>query len=354
MVEKLRAVYDGRRICVTGGAGFIGGHLVDALLSLGATVTVIDDLSSSTTEHIAELVELDPTRLRFVHGSILEPAALADAVDGCWRVFHLAAVSSVPQSIADPERSYAVNAAGTVRVAQAAVKAKVGRVIYSASSSAYGESQRLPKRETDLPAPISPYAGSKLAGEHVMLAWARSYGLSTVSLRYFNIFGPRQPADSPYAAVIAIFAKKLLSGERPIIYGDGLQTRDFTFVTNAVYANLLAGASERHLFGQVVNIGTGRSINLLELAATMAAKCGAEVAGNAEETEPDPHSNGKAGRKGPLTPEHRPARAGDVRDSLADITAARDLLGYEPLVSLEEGMEQTCAWYRSVHAAAAE
>lgn len=364
----MRAVYEGRRICVTGGAGFIGGHLVDALLSLGATITVIDDLSNSTAEHLAELAEMEPTRLRFVHGSILEPAALSAAMEGCWRAFHLAAMSSVPQSIVDPERSYAVNAAGTVRVAQAAVRAKVGRVIYSASSSAYGESQRLPKRETDLPAPISPYAASKLAGEHVMLAWARSYGISTISLRYFNIFGPRQPADSPYAAVIAIFAKKLLNGQRPVIYGDGLQTRDFTFVTNAVYANLLAGASERHLFGQVVNVGTARSINLLELAATMASACGREDAGGggAEAKEgasgaaaaagngKKPTSGGLDAPGADLTPEHLPARAGDVRDSLADISAARDLLGYEPLVSLEEGMEQTCAWYRSVHAAAAE
>lgn len=317
-------------MCVTGGAGFIGGHLVDSLLSLGASITVIDDLSTSTADHVAGLIDLEPERVRFVHASILDENALAEAVAGSELLFHLAAVSSVPRSLSDPERSYAVNALGTMRVADVARRANVRRIVYSGSSSAYGQGATLPKVESHLPAPVSPYAASKLAGEHVMLAWAESFGLSTVSLRYFNIFGPRQPADSAYAAVIAAFSQKLILGQRPVIFGDGQQSRDFTFVTNAVLANLLAATSDRPLKGQVINVGTGRRITLNELARILAERSGL------------PH----------LVPVHQPERPGDVRHSQADLELSRTLLGYEPVVSLEEGLAKTFDWYRGIAASA--
>lgn len=329
-VARVRPRLSGRRVCVTGGAGFIGGHLVDALVSLGASISVIDDLSASSAEHLADLIELEPDRLRFVRGSILDDTALADAMDGAEIVFHLAAMSSVPRSIAEPERCYAVNTTGTLRVAEAARRAGARRIVYSASSSAYGQSERLPKLESDIPAPVSPYAASKLAGEHIMLAWAHSYALSTVSLRYFNIFGPRQPADSPYSGVIAIFARKLLAGEIPVIYGDGLQSRDFTFVTNAVIANLLAAASDRPLAGEAVNIGVGQRMSLLDLFSSIALACGQPKA----------------------RPRLEPTRVGDVRHSLADLTRAREVLGYEPVVDSHDGLTQTVDWYRTLASAA--
>lgn len=335
-VEQLRRHYEGRTVCVTGGAGFIGGHLMDALLSVGASIAVIDDLSSSTLDHIAGLMELEPERVRFVHGSILDDDAVADAVEGARTVFHLAAIGSVPRSVAEPQRSWSVNATGTVRVLEAARKAwtaqRTGgeRVVFAASSSAYGDDPAMPKVETQLPRPLSPYAASKLAGEHLMASWAQSYGLSTVSLRYFNVFGPRQPADSAYAAVIPSFARKLLAGEAPVIYGDGRQSRDFTGVANAVLATMLAGAAERPLRGEVANVGVGRRTTLLELAALMAERCGA------------PH----------LKPELRPARAGDVPHSLADISRAAELFGYAPIATLEDGLDETVAWYRREMAAA--
>jgi nucleoside-diphosphate-sugar epimerase len=309
---------------VTGGAGFIGGHLVDALLSLGAVISVVDDLSNSTPDHLGSLIDIEPERVRFIHGSILDDAALLDAFDGAETVFHLAAVSSVPRSIADPERTYAVNAIGTMRIAEVARRCHVRRIVYSASSSAYGANERLPKIETDVPEPVSPYAASKLAGEHVMLAWARTWNLSTISLRYFNIFGPRQPADSPYSGVVAAFARQLLSGKSPTIFGDGLQSRDFTHVANAVLANLLAAASDHPFAGEVVNIGSGDRTELVGLARAMAEGLGV------------PH----------LKPVFQPARAGDVRHSLADLTRARDLLGYQPIVSIQDGLRSTLDWYR--------
>ena len=327
-VSRLRPRFEGRSVCVTGGAGFIGGHLIDVLLSLGAVISVIDDLSNSTPDHLGSLIDIEPERVRFIHGSILDDAALLDGFERADTVFHLAAVSSVPRSIAEPERSYAVNSVGTLRVAEAARRCAVKRIVYSASSSAYGASERLPKIETDVPEPVSPYAASKLAGEHVMLAWARAYGLSTISLRYFNIFGPRQPADSPYAGVVPVFAKKLLVGQAPVIFGDGLQSRDFTYVANAVLANLLAAAGDRAFAGEVVNIGAGERTELVQLARLMAEGLGV------------PH----------LKPVFQPARPGDVRHSLADLTRARDLLAYQPIVPLEAGLKWTMEWYRALYA----
>lgn len=336
---RLQAFYSGRTVCVTGGAGFIGGHLVDALLSLGATITVIDDLSNSTLAHLSELIDLEPERVRFVQASILDDEAVADATDGARTVFHLAALGSVPRSLAEPQRTWSVNATGTLRVLEAARRARSQRVVFAASSSAYGDDPTIPKVETQMPRPMSPYAASKLAGEHLLSTWSACYGLSTISLRYFNIFGPRQPGDSAYAAVIAAFARRMLMGEQPVIYGDGRQSRDFTGVSNAVLATLLAGASDRPLAGEVVNIGTGRRTTLLQLAGLIAGIIAKDASA--------------AGMPASLQPIFEPPRPGDVLHSLADLTRARDLLGYAPVIGLEESLEETIAWCRQSLAGAA-
>ena len=323
-----RPVFDGTPVLVTGGAGFIGGHLVDALIDLGARVTVIDDLSGSDASHISALLEHHPDRVRFIRGSILDPVAMGAAAEGARFVFHLAAVCSVPRSIEDPARSWVVNATGTMRVLSAAHKGGAARVIYSASSSAYGDAPTLPKSEDMPPDPRSPYAASKLAGEALCRAWSASYGLDTVSLRYFNIFGPRQRADSAYAAVIPAFARALLDGAAPTIFGDGEQTRDFTHVSNAVDANLLAAGASDPLGGEVLNIGAGERTSVNHLAHALPDLLGVE----------------------PIKPRHEPERPGDVRDSVARIDAARDRLGYTARTPLGVGLRDTAAWYRDHHA----
>lgn len=324
LVARLRPSLEGRSCCVTGGCGFIGGHLVDALVSLGARVTVIDDLSNSAVAHIASLMDLDPARVRFVHASILERAALDEAMRGSDLAFHLAALGSVPRSVEDPGRTWLVNATGTMRVLESAARAGVERLVYSASSSAYGDNPTLPKHESQATEPMSPYAAAKLAGESLCRSWSACYGLQTCCLRYFNIFGPRQAADSAYAAVVPAFAKALLSGRAPIIYGDGEQTRDFTHVSNAVAANLLAATHPGPLAGQTVNIGAGVRTSVNTLAGLLAVLCD---------------------RPG-LASEHRSTRIGEVRDSVADISAARDLIGYTPVTALQDGLAQTVRWYR--------
>lgn len=320
----LRETYDGLAVCVTGGAGFIGGHLVDCLSSLGAIVTIIDDLSNSTVDHMSDLIALEPQRIRFVHASVLDDDALRDAIDDAAVVFHLGALGSVPFSVQHPHRAWSVNATGTLRVLEAARNAGSRRVVLAASSSAYGDQPTLPKVETMTPRPLSPYAASKLAAEHLMLAYAKSYGLSTVSLRYFNVFGPRQSAKSAYAAVVPAFTSALLNNKSPVIYGDGLQTRDMTSVGCACLATLLAGASTRALAGEVVNIGTGRRVSLIDIAQQIAKLCGKEH----------------------IKPTFEPTRAGDVRDSLADISLAKTLLGYEPFETLEEGLSSVVSFER--------
>lgn len=327
-VHRLRPFYNGRTVCVTGGAGFIGGHLVDALLSLGASIRVLDDLSNSTLEHLAELIELEPERVRFLRGSILDDDALMEALSGASTAFHLGAVCSVQRSVDDPQRSFSVNATGTMRLLQAAKKTNslagtgVERVVFASSSSPYGDDPVLPRVETQLPRPLSPYAASKLAAEHLLSVHARCYGMSTISLRLFNVFGPRQPSDSPYSGVIAAFARRLMAGEPPVIFGDGLQTRDFTFVSDAVLAFLLAGANKVPPRGEVVNIGTGRSVTLLELARLMAQAAGAAS----------------------IHPVLQPERPADVKHSLANIDLARELIGYEPMNSLEAGLVELIEW----------
>ncbi len=327
IVDELRPRIAGQPVCVTGGAGFIGGHLVDTLISLGARVTVIDDLSNSMPAHIAGLMDMSPDQIRFLQGSILDPSALAEAVDGASVVFHLAAVGSVPLSIEDPDRTWVVNATGTMRVLKAAKKHGVKRVVYSASSSAYGDSPALPKVETMAPEPMSPYAAAKHAGESLCRSWSGSYGLDTACLRYFNIFGPRQAADSAYAAVIPAFATRFLEAQPPTIFGDGEQTRDFTHVSNAVVANLLAATHPEPINGKVVNIGAGVRTSINELVTRIQSILGVEH----------------------IAPEHKPERIGEVRDSVADISLADRVIGYKPVTDLQTGLSATLDWYTSAH-----
>jgi UDP-glucose 4-epimerase len=324
-VDSIRPQLRGQSVCVTGGAGFIGGHLVDTLISLGARVTVIDDLSNSTPKHIADLMDLEPDKIRFIQGSILDPAALREAMEGATLAFHLAAVGSVPLSIEDPDRTWVVNATGTMRVLKAAHKAGVKRVVYSASSSAYGDSPALPKIETMAPEPMSPYAAAKHAGESLCRSWSACYGLDTACLRYFNIFGPRQAADSAYAAVIPAFVSKFLKGQSPTIFGDGDQTRDFTHVSNAVAANLLAATHKDPINGGVVNIGAGVRTTINELTSRIQKILTTEH----------------------IAADYQPERIGEVRDSVADINAANAVIGYTPVTDLESGLETTVQWYAS-------
>lgn len=322
-VAALRSAYQGREVCVTGGAGFIGGHLVDALHALGARIRVLDDLSNSTLEHLSGLIDLDPEHVRFVHGSVLDDEAVSDAIAERAIVFHLAAVGSVPRSIEQPQRSWSVNATGTVRVLEGARAANASRVVIASSSSVYGDQPELPKVESMALRPRSPYAASKAAVEHLAAAWSQSYAMSTACLRYFNVFGPRQPADSAYAAVVAAFAKRLFAGEAPVIYGDGSTTRDFTYVSNAVLATLLAGCAKGPLTGQAINVGVGARTSIGDLAVMMARLVGAQA-----------------------TPKYAEARPGDVAHSLADISRARQLLGYEPVATVEQGLADTLGWYK--------
>ncbi|MEM6550515.1 MAG: NAD-dependent epimerase/dehydratase family protein [Planctomycetota bacterium] len=321
----------GRRCVVTGGAGFIGSHLVEALLRLGAEVVVLDDFSGGSRGNVEAARDRSQAtglniaeRLMVVEGTILDEAVVADAVAGGAVVFHQAALGSVPRSVKEPGAFSAANMTGTFNVLQACVGAGVERVVFAASSSAYGDSETLPKVETMPVRPKSPYAATKVAGEAMLRAWAGSYGLDTVSLRYFNIFGPRQNANSAYAAVIAAFAKALLAGERPVIYGDGEQSRDFTFVDNAVHANLCAAAVDGPVGGEVVNVACGERVSVKVLAERMA--------GMLERSE--------------LEAVHEAERAGDVKHSLADVGLAKRVIGYEPVVGFEDGLAATVAWYR--------
>jgi nucleoside-diphosphate-sugar epimerase len=319
----LASAYDGRAVCVTGGAGFIGMHLCRALVEHGAQVTVLDDLSTGLESNLDPIAD----RVRFMRGSILVPEAIAAAVHDAEFVFHLAAATSVPASVEDPERSFRVNAIGTLRVLEAMRAGAGRRIVFSASSSAYGEQPGQPRVETMPPDTASPYAASKCAAEQLLRAYAECYGMEAISLRYFNVFGAGQRPDSPYAAVIPLFARAMLTGERPVIYGDGEQTRDFTPVANAVHANLLAGVCDRGTDGAVVNVACGRSISVRELGEVMAEKLGV-----------------------PADFDEQPPRAGDVRYSAASLDRARELLGYEPIVSFEEGMDEAIAFYRALFA----
>ena len=308
------------RYLVTGAAGFIGRSIAAALLKRGETVRGIDNF---ITGKKANLVGLEA--MEFIEGDLADPAACAKACAGVEIVFHEAALASVPRSVADPVGTNVACVDATLNVLVAAKEAGVRRVVYAGSSSAYGESPTLPKREDMLPAPISPYAVAKLAGEHYMQVFAKVYGLETVVLRYFNVFGPHQDPTSHYSGVLAIFCRKLLAGEQPTIYGDGGQSRDFTYIDNVVHANLLAAAAQAEkVAGRMMNAATGASITLNQTFEILADLTGYK---------------GK--------PKYEDERAGDIRDSLADIGLAKELLGYEPQVDFREGLRRTVEWYRA-------
>jgi UDP-glucose 4-epimerase len=311
---------------VTGGAGFIGSHLVDALIGRGDRVRVVDDLSSGRLENLPRERVGDPgsgTAIELHRADVAERQAVRTALRGASGVFHEAAQVSVPASMRDPEKSYRVNVMGTLNVLEAARAEGVGKVVFAASSAAYGDVATLPKREDMPPRPLSPYAAGKLAGESMLATWSRAFGLETVALRYFNVYGPRQADDSPYSGVIAQFLRRILAGRAPTIFGDGEQSRDFVFVADVVRANLLA--MERPLeAGAVINIGTGNRVTIRSLARTLA-----RLADSAVE------------------PVHEPAREGDVLHSLASIERARSWLGFQPSVELEEGLRRTLDWYRA-------
>jgi UDP-N-acetylglucosamine/UDP-N-acetyl-alpha-D-glucosaminouronate 4-epimerase len=309
------------RYLVTGGAGFIGSHTVDELVRRGHGVVVLDDLSTGKEENLADV----RNKITFVKGSITDIEAVQKAMLQADYVIHLAARTSVPRSVKDPMETNRINVEGTLNVLVAARDNKVKRVVFAASSSAYGETPTLPKTEAMQPQPISPYGVSKYAGELYAQTFGRCYGLENVSVRYFNIFGPRQDSDSPYSGVLSRFATAFLVEEPPIVYGDGEQTRDFTYVDNAVQANLLA-CEAPSAAGGVFNIGTGGRISLNQTLE---------------------YFRRISGKK--LEARYEPPREGDIRDSQADIAKAREVLGYEPTVGFEEGLERTFEWYRLHH-----
>ncbi len=299
---------------VTGGAGFIGSSIAETLLASGERVRILDDFSSGRRQNIEGL----PGRWELLEGSVVDPNIVARAIKGVEVVFHQAAIPSVVRSVEDPQASMLVGVQGTTVVLDLARQAGVRRVVFAASSAVYGDGPTLPKVETMAPQPLSPYAASKLAGEQLMQVFAELYRLETVSLRYFNVFGPRQDPKSEYAAVVPRFVMAALRKERPTVFGDGEQTRDFCYVDNAVHANLLAAQTSKKLRGEVVNIACGERISLNRLLKYIG-----ELAGN--QTAPD----------------YRPARAGDIRDSMADIRAAHDLLGFTPTVDVRQGLART-------------
>jgi len=309
------------RYLVTGGAGFIGSNTVDELVRRGHSVVVLDDMSAGKEENLAEI----RSKITFIRGSITDIEAVQKAMHQAEYVIHLAARTSVPRSVKDPVETNKVNVDGTLNILLAARDNKVKRVVFAASSSAYGETATLPKNEAMQPEPISPYGVSKYVGELYAQTFGKCYGLESVRLRYFNIFGPRQDPSSPYSGVLSKFVTAFLDEEQPVVYGDGEQTRDFTYVDNAVQANLLA-CEAPGVVGRVFNVGTGERISLnqtLELLRRITGKA--------------------------LAAKYEPTRDGDIKDSQADIRNARESLGYEPTVMFEEGLERTFAWYQAHH-----
>jgi UDP-glucose 4-epimerase len=304
---------------VTGGAGFIGSHLAEALAGRGHAVRVLDNLSTGSPANLEPVRD----RVQFLGGDVTDRAAVEAAMHGVEVVFHQAALASVPRSVADPLATHRACVDGTLNVLLAARDAGVRRVVYAASSSAYGNSARLPKSETDPTAPLSPYAAAKLAGEHYCAAFSEVYGLETVRLRYFNVFGPRQTPDSPYAAVIPLFIRALTSGASPTIHGDGEQSRDFTYVADVVQANLRA-ADAPGVGGRVYNVACGRRTTLLALVRHLNDLLGTSIA-----------------------PVHTAARAGDVRHSQADINRACHDLGYRPTTDIPAGLARCLEWWQA-------
>ena len=301
---------------VTGGAGFIGSHISEELVRRGHRVRVVDSLVTGYKRNLRDGVE-------FVQGDLADPAVARAAVAGMEYVIHQAAIPSVPRSVEKPEESHRANIDGTLQILLASRDAKIKRVVFAGSSSVYGDTEVLPKTESMPTNPLSPYALQKLMGEMYLQMFTRLYGLETVTTRYFNVFGPRQDPGSPYSGVISLFIKALSEGTQPVIYGDGGQTRDFTYVSNVVDGVLRAAAAPG-VGGQVFNVATNHRISLNELLATLKKIFGSDV-----------------------EPIYRDARQGDVRDSQADISKAEKLLGYKPVVGLEEGLRKTVEWYRN-------
>jgi UDP-glucose 4-epimerase len=312
---------------VTGGAGFIGSHLVERLLALGHRVRVVDNLSTGKPENIAAVLG----DIEFLRGDLRDEEMCRRAVRGTELVFHVAALPSVPRSLEDPWTSHDCNVNATLRLLIAAAEAHVRRIVYSSSSSAYGDTAALPKVESAEPLPRSPYAAAKLAGEQYVLAFARAGQTEGVALRYFNVFGPRQDPNSPYAAVIPAFLSAALEGRPPVVFGDGHQTRDFTYVANIVEANILAATAPAGVAnGTVVNVGGGQRtslLQLLELVRSVTGDC--------------------------LACTYQACRSGDVRDSMAGLERAQHVIGYRPRVPLEEGLRRTWAWFVDAHRPAA-
>jgi UDP-glucose 4-epimerase len=306
------------RYLVTGGAGFIGSNTVDELVRRSHSVVVLDDLSAGKEENLTEI----RNKITFIKGSITDIEVVRKAMHEAEYVLHLAARTSVPRSVKDPIETNRINIDGTLNVLVAAKELKVKRVVFAASSSAYGETPTLPKLETMQPQPISPYGVTKYVGELYGQTFGRCYGLENVSLRYFNIFGPRQDPSSPYSGVLAKFCTSFLEDTQPVVFGDGEQTRDFTFVENAVQANLLA-CEAPNVSGKIFNVGTGGRVSLNEVLRALA-----KITGKA------------------LDAKYEPARDGDIRDSQADISQAKEFLGYDPQISFEDGLARTFDWYR--------
>ena len=309
---------DQKLYLVTGGAGFIGSHIAEALVKRGDRVRVLDNFMTGKRENLVHLTG----KIEFIEADIRDYTAIRQAAENVNVIFHEAAIPSVPRSVADPQLSHDVNVNGTFNVLMAARDVGVKRLVFAASSSAYGDTEVLPKTETMMPNPLSPYAAAKLVGELYCQTFTRVYGLETVGLRYFNVFGPRQDPTSPYSGVISKFVTALLENQTPTIFGDGEQSRDFTYIANVVDANLRA-AEAPEAVGQVMNLGIGERITLNQLLDELQKIIGTN-----------------------LKPEYKEIRAGDVRHSLADITRAENLLGYRPLVGLAEGLKYTVDWYR--------
>ena len=301
------------RVLVTGGAGFIGSHLVEALLNRDEQVRVIDNLATGRRDNLNHI-----SGYEWIEGDLENFESCRTACEGVTRILHEAAIPSVPRSIQEPLGSFGSGPTATMNLLEAAREAGVERIVFAASSSAYGDTEELPKHEAMLPNPLSPYAAGKLAGEHYIRVYAKTMGLDGVSLRYFNVFGPRQDPTSPYSGVISLFNRLMRLGTRPVIYGDGGQTRDFTYIDNVVQANLLALDSDVPLGGEVFNVGTGEQVSLIELIAAI---------------------NQILGLK--LVPEFRERRPGDVRHSLASLDRITNVLGYQPKVSFLEGLRRT-------------
>lgn len=306
-------------VLVTGGAGFIGSHIAATLAGQGAHVRIIDDLS---TGHLDNLQEIKG-HVDFVRASLTDEETLRRVLEGVELVFHQAAIPSVPRSVENPRETHQACVEATFSLLMVARERHVRRLVYAASSSAYGDQPTLPKTEEMRPDPLSPYAAAKLVGEYYCQVWARTYNLETVCLRYFNVFGPRQDPSSPYSGVISRFIAALLSGTRPVIFGDGEQSRDFTYVANVVDANLRAAETTRGV-GQVINVANGERITLNELLGVLK-----KITGQTD-----------------VEAEYREPRLGDVRHSLADISRARELFEYEPRVGLEEGLRLTIDWWK--------